>query len=129
MSMTKTIELLLGARPMTQFDRYATDMRDYFTSVPDLTAYTARPRTFPPETNPPPAEAPNRYLRRAALLSARLDLRTVDEDGEKMARVLALVRIGEHIERQKARAVTVTLAALASLLAAGAAVGRRRAGA
>jgi YVTN family beta-propeller protein len=127
MSMTKTMELLLGAQPMTQFDRYATDMRDYFTNTPDLTPYTARPRTFPPETNRSPAEAPNRYLRHAARLSASLNLRAVDEDGDKMARVLALVHIGEHVERQKARAVTITLVALASLLAAGAVLGRRRA--
>jgi DNA-binding beta-propeller fold protein YncE len=129
MSMTKTMELLLGAQPLTQFDRYATDMRDYFTSTPDLTAYTARPRTFPPETNPAPAAAPNRYLRRAAQLSAGLNLAAVDEDGDKMARILALVHTGERVERQKARAVGITLAVLASLLGAGAALGRRRAAA
>src|SRR5262249_15032025 len=93
MSMTKTMELLLGSRPMTQFDPYATDMRDYSTTTPNFTAYMARPRTFPPETNPAPAEAPNRYLRRAAQLSAGLNLREVDEDGDKMARILALVRV------------------------------------
>jgi hypothetical protein len=42
-----------------------------------------------------------------------------------MARVLALVHIGERAERQKARAVTITLLALASLLASGAVLGRR----
>jgi len=126
MSMTKTMELLLGARPLTQFDRYATDMRDYFTSTPDLTPYTALPRTFPPETNPAAAAAPNRYLRRAGELSASLNLSKVDEDGDDMARILTLVHIGERVERQKARAVAITLAALASLIAAGAVLGRRR---
>jgi DNA-binding beta-propeller fold protein YncE len=126
MSMTKTMELLLGAQPLTQFDRYATDMRDYFTATPDLTPYTARPRTFPPETNGSPAEAPNRYLRRAAQLSAGLNLSKVDEDGDQMARILSLMHIGERVERQKAQAVTITLLALAGLLAGGALLGRRR---
>ena len=129
MSMTKTMELLLGAQPLTQFDRYATDMRDYFTSTPDLTAYTARPRTFPPETNPSAAAAPNRYLRRAAQLSAGLNLSKVDEDGDDMARILSLVHIGQRVERQKVRAVEITLAGLVGLLAAAAVFGRRRAAA
>src|SRR5262249_55151091 len=86
---------------------------------------TALPRTFPPETNPAPANAANRYLRRAGELSASLNLSKVDEDGDEMARVLALVHLGERVERQKARAVTITLLAFAALLAAGAAVGRR----
>ncbi len=44
-----------------------------------------------------------------------------------MARVLALVHIGEHVERQKARAIAITLLALASLLASGAVLRHRHA--
>jgi hypothetical protein len=127
MSMTKTIALILGAQPLTQFDRYATDMRDYFTTTPDLTPYTARPRTFPPETNASAAEAPNHYLRLAAGLSATLNLATYDEDGEDMARILGLVQLGDRVERQKARAVAITLLMLAGLIGAGALLGRKNA--
>ena len=35
--MVKTIELILGLPPMTQFDLIATDMRASFTDTPDTT--------------------------------------------------------------------------------------------
>ena len=95
MSMTKTIELLLGAKPMSQYDRYATDMRDYFTSTPDLTPYTARPRTFPPEVNPSEQDARNHYLRTAAQLSEGIDWGQVDQAGWRLAHILRLIHAGE----------------------------------
>jgi YVTN family beta-propeller protein len=95
MSMTKTMELLLGVKPMSQYDRYATDMRDYFTSTPDLTPYTALPRTFPPEVNPSAANARNHYLRQAAEMSAGIDWGQVDQAGWKLAEILRLIHIGE----------------------------------
>jgi len=124
-SMTKTIELLLGATPLSQFDRYATDMRDYFTAVPDLTPYVALPRTFLPETNPLAAQAPNVYLRRAADLSATLNFAVYDEAGDGLSRVIALVRIGENIEQQKAWVPRISVLLLAGLIAGGALVRRR----
>ncbi|MCH0560194.1 bifunctional YncE family protein/alkaline phosphatase family protein [Streptomyces sp. MUM 16J] len=40
-SMLRTMELLLGLRPMTQFDAYATPMVNSFTGEPDTAPYTA----------------------------------------------------------------------------------------
>ena len=42
-SVLRTIELILGMPPMTQFDAAATPMWRSFTATPDLTAYTCRP--------------------------------------------------------------------------------------
>jgi hypothetical protein len=42
-SALRTIELILGLQPMSQFDAAATPLYAAFTSVPDLTPYTARP--------------------------------------------------------------------------------------
>ena len=42
-SMLRTIELILGLDPMTQFDAAARPMSNAFTATPDLTAYRVRP--------------------------------------------------------------------------------------
>ena len=47
-SMHRTMELILGLPPMSQFDQMAIPMRDIFTDTPDLTPYTSLPETFPP---------------------------------------------------------------------------------
>ena len=125
-SMLKTIELLLGMPPRSQFDRYATDMRDYFTTAPDLTPYAARPAAMPALTNPEPAQAANSYLRRAATISESLNLSTYDEAGEDLSRVLWLVHIGEHFERQRRWAIGAVLLLFAALIGGGLAIGRRR---
>ncbi|MBK9168886.1 MAG: hypothetical protein IPM24_15645 [Bryobacterales bacterium] len=53
-SMVKTIELILGAPPMTLFDRIATDMRASFTDTPDATPYShVKPKQDLFEANPP----------------------------------------------------------------------------
>jgi hypothetical protein len=62
------MELLLGVPPLSQYDLYATDMRDYFTSHPDLTPYTSRPPAVAAVLNPSADTAPNPYLRRARSL-------------------------------------------------------------
>ena len=46
-SMLRTIELILGLPPMTQFDMAATTMEDCFTDEADLTPYTALPNQIP----------------------------------------------------------------------------------
>ncbi|MBW0011308.1 MAG: phosphoesterase, partial [Pseudonocardiales bacterium] len=52
-SMLRTIELIVGLRPLTQFDAYATPMLAAFTTRPDSTPYTAtRPTQNLQETNP-----------------------------------------------------------------------------
>ncbi|HYR64105.1 MAG TPA: bifunctional YncE family protein/alkaline phosphatase family protein [Actinomycetota bacterium] len=40
-SMLRTIEDIVGIRPLTQFDTFATPMSDSFTNKPDFTPYTA----------------------------------------------------------------------------------------
>jgi len=126
MSMLKTMELLLGVQPMSQYDLYATDMRDYFTTTADLTPYTLLPARVRPATNPSAAAAPNRLLREAATVSATLNFEGYDEAGPELSRVLWLVHVGEHEERQRQLAA-VTVAFLApSLVAAGVWMQRRR---
>lgn len=126
-SMLKTMELLLGVQPLTQYDRAATDMRDYFTSQPDLTPYTARPPQVAARLNPEPEEAPNRYLRRAAELSEDIDLSMYDEGGENLPRVLWLAHAGDQLEQRKGSARWLALSVVISMLAGGLLVGRRHA--
>ena len=55
-SMLRTIELILGLRPMTQFDAAAPPMTAAFQPAPDLTSYTLeKPRTPLDARNPPRA--------------------------------------------------------------------------
>jgi YVTN family beta-propeller protein len=108
--MLKTMELLLGVQPMSQYDRYATDMRDYFTTTPDLTPFTAAAATMRPAVNPSADAAPNALLREAAAVSATLDFDEYDAAGPELSRVLWLVHVGERIERQRrAAAIAATL--------------------
>jgi DNA-binding beta-propeller fold protein YncE len=125
--MSKTMALLLGVQAMSEYDRHATDMRDYFTATPDFTPYTARPRAIPVEINPSPDAAPNSYLRRAAVLSADLDLEWFDEAGAGMSRVIELVYEGQRLEAERTRVVRATLLAIVLLLGGAVAWGRRRA--
>ena len=46
-SMHRTMELILGLPPMSQFDQMAIPMRELFTDTPDTTPYTAVPVNFP----------------------------------------------------------------------------------
>jgi len=124
-SMLKTMELLLGVEPLTQYDRAATDMRDYFTSEPDLTPYVARPRQVALRMNPEPEEAPNTYLRQAAELSEDLNLSTYDEAGENLGRVLWLVHAGDELERSKAFWAQVAALLVGGMIGAGLLIGRR----
>ena len=100
-AMLKTMLLLLGAEPMAQYDRYSTDMRDYFTLTPDYAPYSALAARVRPATNPSPETAPNRYLAEAAAVSERLDLDGYDEAGAELSRVLWLVHVGEQVEAQR----------------------------
>ena len=65
--MVRTMEMILGLPPMTQFDRDATPMLGCFTARPDLTAYAnVGPRVDLEAKNP--AKGPG------ATASSRLDL-------------------------------------------------------
>ncbi|HZD65659.1 MAG TPA: bifunctional YncE family protein/alkaline phosphatase family protein [Acidimicrobiales bacterium] len=51
-SMLRTMELIVGIKPLTQFDAYATPMVNSFTNHPNLTPYTAvKPTTNMAATN------------------------------------------------------------------------------
>jgi hypothetical protein len=51
--MLRTIELIVGLRPLTQFDAYATPMLAAFSNKPNTTPYTAtRPTQNLQEVNP-----------------------------------------------------------------------------
>ncbi len=45
-SMLRTIELILGLPPMSQYDAAATPMWECFTATPDATGYVVRPATY-----------------------------------------------------------------------------------
>jgi hypothetical protein len=52
-SILRTIELIFGVTPMTQFDLLANPMYECFTATPDYTPYTAKPNNIPlHEMNP-----------------------------------------------------------------------------
>jgi hypothetical protein len=54
--MLRTMELILGLQPMSQFDAAAMPMYDSFTGTPDFTPYEARPANVDlDERNPPDA--------------------------------------------------------------------------
>jgi DNA-binding beta-propeller fold protein YncE len=70
-SMLRTMELILGLEPMTQFDAAALPMYACFTAEPDFTPYAHRPATWPlDERNAPTAWG--------AELSERFDLARED---------------------------------------------------
>lgn len=47
MSMYRTIEMILGLKPMTQYDASAIPMLNTFTDRPDFSPYTAKKPTYP----------------------------------------------------------------------------------
>ena len=82
-SILRTIEQVLGMRPMNQFDASASPMRECFTDAPDLTPYKAVPSNIPLDQMNPPAKAHlNPVLRRDAIVSAKLNFREVDRAPE-----------------------------------------------
>ena len=82
-SLIRTMEQVLGMKPMNQFDASATPMFDCFQDTPDFTPYTAVPNTVPLDQMNPPAKALlNPILRRDAEVSARLNFREVDKAPE-----------------------------------------------
>lgn len=116
-SMMKTMELILGVPPLSTYDRHATDMRDYFTSNPDLTPYDARPRIIPrDDVFPRNTLAANAYFRQAAAISEDLDFDLYDEAGAGLSRVITLMHLGQIAEDQAAVADWVTCASVLLLI-------------
>jgi hypothetical protein len=64
-SMVRTMELILGLPPMTQFDELATPMYNSFTNQPDMAVIEALPETVDLETRNPkdgPGDSASRKL-------------------------------------------------------------------
>jgi len=71
--MLRTIELILGLKPMNQMDAAATPMFDCFTNVPDFTPFASVASTVPVDgVNPPVSAIKDPVLRRDAVASARM---------------------------------------------------------
>jgi hypothetical protein len=70
-SMLRTIELILGLQPMSQFDAAAAPMFASFTASPDVTPYSALPARFDLKERNPAEGADARE-------SARMDFREAD---------------------------------------------------
>ena len=70
-SMVRTMELILGLPPMTQYDKNATPLLNCFTALPDVTAYT----DIGPKVD---LEARNPNKGPGAVASAKLDLSAPD---------------------------------------------------
>jgi len=78
-SILRTIEQILGLRPMNQFDATAVPMFDCFTDTPDLRPFEAVPNRIPLDRpNPPSRAIGDALLRRNAEISAGLDFAKID---------------------------------------------------
>ena len=88
-SMLRTIELILGLRPMTHFDAAARPMASVFQARPEARPYTAeKPRIRLDERNPAAGEA--------AARSRRLDFSEADRiDDDELNRILWMGLRGE----------------------------------
>lgn len=76
-SMLRSIELILGLPPMSQYDAAAVPMHNAFQDTPDLTPYTFRANTWPlDELNPAVGFGSN--------LSERMNFREVDAAPEEL---------------------------------------------
>jgi hypothetical protein len=88
-SIAKTIELMLGLPNLSLFDLIATDMRNSFSSTPDLTPYAAvEPKQSLFDVNPA-AQALRGQARKDALESALMNWRVPDAaPSEELNRIL-----------------------------------------
>ena len=88
-SMLKSIELILGLPTMSLFDLIAHDMRNSFTTKPDLTPFTAEiPKQDLYETNPK-LSALKGPARKAAIDSAKMNFNVPDAaPTEKLNRIV-----------------------------------------
>jgi hypothetical protein len=77
-SILRTIELILGIDPLTQFDLAANPMLALFQAKPDLTPYAAKQNKIPLDEFNPKRAALNGAALRDAELSARMDFSVAD---------------------------------------------------
>jgi DNA-binding beta-propeller fold protein YncE len=98
-SILRTIEQILGIRPMNQFDASATPMFECFQAKPDFTPYTAAPTLIAlDKMNPPTSAIMDPVLRKDAIVSASLNFREVDRAPEDVLnRILWRAMRGSHV--------------------------------
>jgi hypothetical protein len=88
-SLVRTVELILGIPPMTQFDAMAPPMWDIFQAQADLTSYTARAAQVPLlEMNPPAAKLKGRARYWAEKSMQQNFVRVDAADEETLNRIL-----------------------------------------
>ena len=78
-SILRTIELILGIDPLTQFDLAANPMLAVFQPTPDLTPYVAKQNHIPLDEFNPKRSSLNGDALRDAELSARMDFSVPDK--------------------------------------------------
>lgn len=84
-SLLRTMELMLGLKPMNQMDATATPMYDCFTDVPDFTPWKCVTNNIPlDQMNPDPKKLSDSLLRKHAYASARLNLSEPDRCPEDL---------------------------------------------
>ncbi len=82
-SIIRTIEQILGMRPMNQFDASATPMFDCFVDQPDLKPFSALSTNVPlDQMNPDPKAIADPLLRQNAIVSSTLNFAEVDKAPE-----------------------------------------------
>jgi len=83
-SILRTIELILGLPPMSQFDMAATPMVDAFTDEPDFTPYAALPNIIPLDEMNPAVASLTGLQRHYAEQSMAMPLDDIDEADEDL---------------------------------------------
>jgi hypothetical protein len=79
-SMLRTMELIAGIGPLTQFDTYATPMAPAFTAKPNTAAYALRrPSQSFTEVNPPTAPMASESAHQDLTVEDRIDERVFNE--------------------------------------------------
>lgn len=78
-SILRTIELILGLPPMSQFDLVATPMNDCFTDQPDFSPYTAVPNNIPIDQMNPKLSSLKGKPKYWAKISMKMPLEEADE--------------------------------------------------
>lgn len=82
-SILRTIEQILGLKPMNIFDAAAEPMFDCFTDTPDFAPFDALPATVPlDQMNPEPHAIADPQIRADALASQRMDFEEADRAPE-----------------------------------------------
>ncbi|WP_254508672.1 beta-propeller fold lactonase family protein [Anatilimnocola floriformis] len=82
-SLIRTMEQILGMKPMNQFDASAVPMFDCFTDEPNFKPFDSVPTNIPIDTmNPDPKSILDPILREDALVSATLNFAEIDRAPE-----------------------------------------------